>query len=449
MAATEEQVRAELEARVAARLDATGIHAEFKVAPSADDISKARKDVGALTDAMVEAQTDSTQKLIWALERIEIGKVGNGALDELFAQISPLNLGIILGVAGGSFIVAQLTPVGWIADVIAAGSITAAIILRGLTLVQILDYANAIGTAISEAEGAKNVGQLDDAARKFAEICGKLPVDLLMMLFGGKSKGGLEPSPKAEQLVAVVTHDGEFAIIDHSTIPGNDLSSLHIKEPASEIAAGGGKGSGRGSGRGGGDEPPGSDGHGNGDKPRQFPDHLLDYVKRLCDKYPKLREARLRPVARSEGEQGAAMEATLTGSISRLEADWAARKSGKIEFDDINEEGKIIDVKDRETGREYKYEARERPDANDPPQRDVVDHITSSSSAPRERPPYLDRLSEKDEVQLTDQVNFAKAHGLTGVEWRTTSDEYAKLVQQAIDARSDWKGFVTVEFMGR
>jgi hypothetical protein len=166
------------------------------------------------------------------------------------------------------------------------------------------------------------------------------------------------------------------------------------------------------------------------------------YVGNLRSRFPKLAEANLRSVARHEEQAGAAAERMLTGSGSKLKADFAERASGAIEFDDINEEGKIIDSKDIDTGRQFRHEEREWIDPRDPPATDVHEYMTGSRG-PHEPPPWMQRLPEENEIELTDQVRFARAHNLNGVEWRTTSSRYAELVKQVIHERG-WEGFVEI-----
>jgi hypothetical protein len=162
----------------------------------------------------------------------------------------------------------------------------------------------------------------------------------------------------------------------------------------------------------------------------RLPDFVKQYVANLRARFPRLAKANLRAIPRDLSQPGLYEEGMLTGSRAQLEADFAERTSGRIHFDDINEEGKIVDIKVRESGRQYG--ARE-PEAEFSPEPDVYEQI--SGGTPRKPRPWESALSEKDEMELADQVRFARAHGLAGVEWRTTSARYADLVRKVIRER--------------
>ena len=170
----------------------------------------------------------------------------------------------------------------------------------------------------------------------------------------------------------------------------------------------------------------------------RFPEFVNQYVADLRARFPKLAEANLRPVPRDLSQPGLYEEGMLTGSRAQLEADFAERKSGMIQFDDINEEGKIIDSKVRESGRQY---GPREPASDVPAEPDVYEQMTGGRPSPSR--PWEGALSEKDEIQLAEQIRFAREHGLTGVEWRTTSARYAALVRRVIRERG-WDGFVEI-----
>jgi hypothetical protein len=171
----------------------------------------------------------------------------------------------------------------------------------------------------------------------------------------------------------------------------------------------------------------------------KLPKWVEEYVGRLRNRYPKLGEANLRAVPRDVSQPGLYAERQLTGSGSALEADWAERPSGKIQIDDIDDEGKLIDVKERASGRQY---SPREPGETSPHEPDVYEQTEGKGG--RSRPePWKERMPEKDEKQLAEQVRFAKQHGLTGVEWRTTNSDYAHLVRQTIRERG-WEGFAEI-----
>ena len=113
----------------------------------------------------------------------------------------------------------------------------------------------------------------------------------------------------------------------------------------------------------------------------KLPDFVNQYVTNLRARFPRLSEANLRAIPRDLSQPGLYEEGMLTGSRAQLEADFAERKSGTIHFDDINEEGKIIDSKVRESGRQY---GPREPQTDLPSEPDVYEQMTGGTP-PRSR----------------------------------------------------------------
>lgn len=140
------------------------------------------------------------------------------------------------------------------------------------------------------------------------------------------------------------------------------------------------------------------------------------YLKNLIARFPKLRKANLRPRRRPAGEAGAFEESILTGSGRES---WVAelRDGGKIELDDIDPKGIVVDTKMRDLG-----VGKELPETRTA---DVVEEI----SGPRRTWEYA-KFPEKEQKKLVNQLRFAEENGLAGVRWETNSAEMYEDVQR-------------------
>lgn len=141
-----------------------------------------------------------------------------------------------------------------------------------------------------------------------------------------------------------------------------------------------------------------------------------EYMKNLVERYPKLRQANLRPRTRPAGEPGAFEESVFTGSGKES---WVAKmRDGKdIELDDIDPRGFVVDTKMRDLG-----VGKELPESRTA---DVVEEI-GGGAAPRSYP----KFPEKEQQKLLRQLRFAEENSLAGVRWETNSVEVYEEVRR-------------------
>ena len=175
------------------------------------------------------------------------------------------------------------------------------------------------------------------------------------------------------------------------------------------------------------------------------PRSTLDHIATLEARYPGLREANLRPVPRDLSLPGLFDESARTGSGKF--SFQATFEGHPLQLDDIAADGRIIDVKMRDTGRTFGREPGMDPEEHVP---DVVELMDIAAGRKKPRGAggdwYKQRLPEDSEAQLARQVRFAEQHGLPGVVWQTNVDWMAKAIRRTAAERG-WTGFVTVELL--
>jgi hypothetical protein len=260
----------QLDVFVASWLDKTKIHVAFQEIGAPTPTQKALQEAQqrALSLPSDWKNKSTAEKVLLALERIDLNDSRNAAVSELLQAVSLESLGFILV----AFAVAQFTPVGWLADM-AAGILLAVDV--GMTAAQIWDYAESLAEAITHAGKAQTPEDLDKAGKEFAEVAGRIGAQLLMMLLGGKGKderfANAHERPTNVEVVTVMTNDNKMLMIEKSTIPEDKLAEL--------LAAGSGSGGrGRGSDGGSGRKPPGGDGRDEGGGRRKRPAPPRDRV---------------------------------------------------------------------------------------------------------------------------------------------------------------------------
>jgi Domain of unknown function (DUF4157) len=166
------------------------------------------------------------------------------------------------------------------------------------------------------------------------------------------------------------------------------------------------------------------------------------HVQKLRQGYPKLADANLRLRGIDPSQPGYKYQEMVTGSRTELVADWPKRRR-TIRIDGIDEErGFLLDAKERASGRQYRHA---EPLHEEPPGPDVVEHFeqVTGHARPRTRGRPV-QIPRKDLIQLADQVDFAREHGLRGVEWITSDSRYEEMFKQVVD-ENGWTGFVHIQ----
>lgn len=148
--------------------------------------------------------------------------------------------------------------------------------------------------------------------------------------------------------------------------------------------------------------------------PKVHPSNLpkspaIQYRDNLLKRYPKLRNAELKPIKRSLGEPGLWEESMYTGSGKQS---WSAklRNGADIQLDDIDASGIVVDTKMRGIN-----VGREIPPARVP---DVVELIAGPKAGR-----VYEAFPESEQTKLLKQLRFCKENGLNGVRWETNSSD--------------------------
>ncbi|MGB7863044.1 MAG: DUF4157 domain-containing protein [Candidatus Sulfotelmatobacter sp.] len=143
----------------------------------------------------------------------------------------------------------------------------------------------------------------------------------------------------------------------------------------------------------------------------------LQYRDTLIKRFPDLAEAELKPIARDLGQPGLWEESIYTGSGR---SSWSAklRNGTKIQLDDIDQAGVVVDTKMRDIG-----VGREIPPQDIP---DVVTQMGEKRPVVRK----YETFSPKEQAQLEKQLKFVQENGLTGVRWETNSADLLEEVNR-------------------
>jgi hypothetical protein len=141
-------------------------------------------------------------KLIEAYHR---AKLGPAMASEIERLVTPQALVTALLSFAGVFVVSQLTPVGWAADI--------GIAITGIFVGSVLFDAIQELIAFADARNARSEPDLDVAGEHFARAFGKVSVNALIILVthgSGKGGGGAEPfdGPSPNGFADVVTDQG-------------------------------------------------------------------------------------------------------------------------------------------------------------------------------------------------------------------------------------------------
>jgi Domain of unknown function (DUF4157) len=187
------------------------------------------------------ARMTPTEKLISAYQRASINVAFRKKIESL---ITPEALATALISFVAAFLVAQVTPVGWAADI--ALLLTGAFI--GSALVTVIHHL--IGFA--EARNATTDAELDRAGSKFAAAVAEIEADVLILLIThGLGGGGVRPGPAsgpAPGALVLGMRGGEMVAVAVETIPASVALPIGVRAAGVSMAMM--------SGSGGGDGPP-------------------------------------------------------------------------------------------------------------------------------------------------------------------------------------------------
>jgi hypothetical protein len=118
------------------------------------------------------------------------------------------------------YVISQLTPAGWIADVVAAGLLVATLDMTGDEVVEIVQH---LASFANIASNAKTEADLDQAADHLATAVTKIGVDVVLAILlhkAGKAAGPyLKPPPTSNAVADVVTSQGKSSRVSLDSVP--------------------------------------------------------------------------------------------------------------------------------------------------------------------------------------------------------------------------------------
>ncbi len=130
----------------------------------------------------------------------------------------------------GVYIVSQLTPAGWVADVIAAGLLLATLYMLGEEAVAIIQN---LADFASIATSAKTESDIDEAADHLAIALTKIEVDVILAILlhkaGKAAKPYVKPSPYSGAVADMVTRDGKPVRVPVDSVP--ESGAADVVEP--------------------------------------------------------------------------------------------------------------------------------------------------------------------------------------------------------------------------
>jgi hypothetical protein len=158
------------------------------------------------TRAKTILEMTTAEKLAEAVRRaiaMMPGEIG----ERLKELLTPEAIAMMAGFAA-AYVVSQVTPVGWVADIIVGGLLAATVLMVGSEVIDIVKLL--IGFS-EKASSAATDEDLDQAARLFATAVTKAGVDILMAILfhkAGKAANLKPPGPRSPGLVEVLTKGG-------------------------------------------------------------------------------------------------------------------------------------------------------------------------------------------------------------------------------------------------
>lgn len=166
--------------------------------------------------------------------------------DRILAVLTPQALVAALVSFAAVFAVAQLTPVGWAADL----ALVLTAVFAGAGLIRAAQHL----VAFAEARSATSEEHLDRAGEEFADAVAEIGVDTVLLLLTRKLGPAGPPggAPPAAGPVVLMERGGALAVVAVNTVPAQIASQAGIAAGALMSTA-----SGEGGGGGGSDKPTG------------------------------------------------------------------------------------------------------------------------------------------------------------------------------------------------
>ncbi len=152
------------------------------------------------------AQMIASEKLTIAINRA-IGKLPGEVAERLKELITPEAIAVMVAMTT-AFVISQLTPVGWVADILVAGLIVATVYMVGTEASEIVKL---LLKFIDKAAGARSESDLDEAADALATAISKAGVDIVAAILFHKAGKALDlkpPGPRSPGIVEVMTKAG-------------------------------------------------------------------------------------------------------------------------------------------------------------------------------------------------------------------------------------------------
>lgn len=169
-----------------------------------------------------------------------VKRVGNSLKPELRARVAelltPEAIGMMVAFTA-IYVASQLTPAGWVADIIAGGLLVVSVLMIGseiVTVVQnIADFARIAANAQTDAD-------FDTAAQHLAFAITKIGVDVVLAILlhkaGKAAKPYLKPPPSSGAVVDMVTPDGQVVRVPLESVPE---SGLKTEQSGTQTSGGG------------------------------------------------------------------------------------------------------------------------------------------------------------------------------------------------------------------
>jgi hypothetical protein len=165
------------------------------------------------------------ERLVEAIRRSHIGAE---LVQKILSLVTPESLLIVVGTSLAVFAAAQLTPVGWAADI--------AIALTGIFVGAALYTAITHLVRFAAARNAQTEEELDQAGHEFGQAIAEIGVDaVILVLTHGLGRGGQAPpsgGPPPTGAVAVAVAGDGVRLVAADTIPESVAAELGLRAMA-------------------------------------------------------------------------------------------------------------------------------------------------------------------------------------------------------------------------